>query len=102
MGFNPVKELTDVVKEIEGKVPTEIEKYLYQKVDFLKTNGITETMHVGNTSWTRKTASEWLLSQFIGIIEKAKTDTRMYVAFGTWLEHVYHFVINNKAGLPEE
>lgn len=102
MSFNPIRELKQLVAEIEGKVPTEIENELRKKVEYLKENEITDTMHVGRTAWTQKTAAEWLLSMFIGIVEKAKDDSRIYISFGTWLHHSYHFVIDNKAGLAEE
>lgn len=102
MSFNPVEELKNIVKEIEDKVPVEIENQLREKSEYLMENGIIVPMHVGNTQWTLKTASEWLLSQFVGIVEKAKEEKKIYAAFGTWLQHVYHFVIDNKVNLPEE
>ncbi|AEO93392.1 gp130 [Bacillus phage G] len=98
MNFDPIKELKDLVVEIEGKVPTDIIDLLDKKVEYYKSNGIHDRMHIGKTDWDLVSASEWLLSMFIGIIKKGKEDKRNFNVFGNWLEHVYHFVINNKQG----
>lgn len=102
MNFDPIATITTIAKKIEGEVPTSLESYFIDQVKFLKENGIENNMHVGQTQWTRTTASEWLLSQFIGIIEKAQEDQRIYSALGTWLTHSYHFVIDNKVGLLDK
>jgi hypothetical protein len=100
--FNPIEELKNLVQEIEGKIPTKIEDLLIEKKEFYEKNGIIKNMHVGETNWTKVKASEWLLSMFIGLVEKGIEDERYYNGFGTWLNHVYHFIINDKANLPEE
>lgn len=100
--FNAVKEITDLANEIEGKIPTQIIDVLDNKCKFFIENGITQNMHIGKTDWTKNEAAEWLLSMFLGIVEKGKEDQRYFNAFGSWLTHVYHFVINNEANLPEE
>lgn len=99
MEFNAVQELKDLVQNIEGKVPTSIIELLDEKVEHYLANGITQNMHVGKTDWDLLSASEWLLSMFIGIVENGKKDTKYFGAFGSWLTHVYHFVIDNKAEL---
>lgn len=101
MSFNAIEELKSLVTEIEGKIPTKIEDVLKEKVEHLRANGITAVMHVGRTDWTQTYASEWLLGQFVGIVEKAQDSEKHYNSFGSWLQHVYHFVIDNKANLKE-
>ncbi|MNC13562.1 hypothetical protein D3C75_613140 [compost metagenome] len=97
--FNAVQTLKDIVNDIEGKSPADLVKYFDEKVVFLKSNDINDKMHIGRTDWTIQFAAEWLLSMFIGIVEKGKEDQRLYNSFGSWLQHAYHFVIDNKAGL---
>ena len=99
MGFDPIEELKGLVKEIEGKVPTDILDTLDKKVNYLELHGIHDRMHIGKTDWDLISASEWLLSMFIGIVKKGKEDKRNFNAFGSWLNHVYHFVIDNKQNL---
>lgn len=99
MGFDPVQELKDLVKEIEGKVPTDIIDELDKKVLKYELHGIHERIHVSRTDWDLKSAAEWLLGQFIGIVKKGKENKLYFNNFGPWLKHVYHFVIDNKANL---
>lgn len=102
MIFNPINEIKLVVEFIENKNPKDLEDYFDEKVEALLASGITEDMHIGRTEWTVTQASEWLLSMFIGICKKGKEDQRIYNSFGSWLQHVYHFVINNNGNLPIE
>lgn len=99
MNFNPEKELRELVKEVEGKVPTDIIGFLENKVNYLQLHGIHDRMHIGKTDWDIVSASEWLLSMFIGIVTKGKEDQRNFNLFGNWLTHVYYFVIENKQDL---
>ncbi|MDF2534031.1 MAG: hypothetical protein K0R18_188 [Bacillales bacterium] len=99
MEFNCVETLKQLVQDIEGKMPTSIIDLLDEKVEYLIDNGITENMHIGKTDWDLISASEWLLSMFIGIVKKGKEKDVYFNAFGSWLTHVYHFVIDNKADL---
>ena len=97
--FDAVEEIKKLIGEIEGKIPTQIIELLDEKCSYFAENGIEKNMHVGRTEWTKKQAAEWLLSMFIGIVEKGKEDQRYFNTFGNWLSHVYHFIIDNKAGL---
>ena len=99
MSFDQIKELKELVEEIEGKVPTDIIEDLDKKVAFYRENGIHSKMHIGRTEWDLVSASEWLLSMFVGIVDKGKEDERYFNGFGSWLTHVYYFVIENKQGL---
>lgn len=101
MSFDPIIEIKSIAEYIEGKTPFELEDYFDEKVNYLKQNGIHSLIHVNETNWNRKKAAEWLLGQFIGIVEKAKNNVSVYNTFGTWLKHVNHFVIENKAGLED-
>ena len=93
--FDSITELKDLALYIEGKVPTEIEDYLKEKVEHFKNNGIVEYMHVGKDGdWKKEEIAEWLMSQFVGTFEKAKTDKLVYNTLGTWLKYVYHYIIN--------
>lgn len=102
MVFSAVEALEKLVQEIEGKVPTEITDFFDEEVEFLKANGIHDMMHIGKTEWTRKEAAEWLLSMFIGTVEKGRQNIAYYGTFPNWLTHADHFVIKNTANLPEE
>ena len=93
--FDVVEELKDIAIYIEGKVPTEIEDYIEDKVNRCRENGIVEYMHIGKDgNWEKKEIAEWLLSQFIGTFEKAKLDKLVYNTLGTWLKYVYHYIVN--------
>jgi hypothetical protein len=93
--FDKVQELKDLALYIEGKIPTEIEDYIEEKVNHYRENGIVEYMHVGKDGdWKREEIAEWLLSQFVGTFEKAKKEKLTYNALGTWLKYVYHYIIN--------
>ena len=95
--FNVVDELRELALYVEGKVPTDIEEYIEGKVEYYRNNGIVEYMHVGkNDEWKKEEIAEWLLSQFVGTFEKAKTDKLVYNTLGTWLKYVYHYIINEK------
>lgn len=97
--FDPIQEVKDLVKEIEGKVPTDILDVLEKKAHYYELHGINDRMHIGKTDWDLVSASEWLLSQFIGIVNKGKENKRNFNVFGSWLTHVYYFIIDNKQGL---
>ncbi|MNJ90151.1 hypothetical protein D3C87_77450 [compost metagenome] len=97
--FNPVEELKILVTEIEGKMPTDIVDLLEARAEKYLTNDIVLKMHIGKTDWDLKSASEWLLSMFIGIVQRGRENPTNYNAFENWLIHVYHFVINNNTGL---
>lgn len=99
MNFDPIQELKDLVKEVEGKVPTEMIEELDKKVNHFKLHGMHDRMHIGRTEWDLNSASEWLISMFIGIIQKGKENPTNFNVFGNWLTHVYYFVINNKQDL---
>lgn len=99
MNFDPVQEIKDLVKEIEGQVPTEIIDELDKKVNHYQLNGLHDRMHIGRTEWDLVSAAEWLLSMFIGIIKKGKQDLKNFNVFGNWLAHVYYFIIDNKQDL---
>lgn len=97
--FDAVDELKKLVGEIEGKMPTDLTDLFDERVERYLKNGIVRDMHVGRTEWTLRQAAEWLLSMFIGIVERGRMNPKYYNAFGVWLRHVYHFVIENKANL---
>ncbi|MNV58270.1 hypothetical protein D3C71_1506330 [compost metagenome] len=99
LNFNAAETLKEIVNDIEGKLPTDMEEYFDEKINYLTNNGINDRMHVGRTEWTIELVSEWLLSMFMGIAQRGKENELYYNNFGPWLEHVYHFVINNKANL---
>lgn len=97
--FDPVQEVKDLVKEIEGKIPTEILEVLEKKCNHYELHGIHDRIHIGKNDWDLKSASEWLLGMFMGIVKKGKEDNRNFNVFGNWLNHVYYFIIENKQDL---
>jgi hypothetical protein len=95
--FNPVEELKNLALYIEGKIPTEIEEYIEEKVEHYRNNGIVEYMYVGKDGdWKKEEIAEWLLSQFVGTFENAKKDKLTYNTLVTWLKYVYHYIIEEK------
>ena len=95
--MNVIDELKDLALYIEGKVPTDIEEYIEEKVFYFKQNGIHNNMHVGKDGdWKKEEIAEWLLSQFVGTVEKARENKLVYNSLGTWLKYVYHYIIDQK------
>ena len=96
MSFDVIEEIKQIAQYVDGKMPTDIEDYLHERVHFFEKNGIMKDMHIGKDGeWTKKEIAEWLASMFNGSVNKAKENKIYYNTLGTWLKYVNHYITND-------
>jgi hypothetical protein len=97
LSFNPLEELKVLVSNIKDKMPTDIEEYLQEKSEYYKENGIHDRMHIGKEGdWKDQEIAEWLLSMYVGIVDRAKNHKVQYNSFVKWIEYANHYAVNQK------
>lgn len=95
--FNPIEELKLLVSKIEAKTPTDIEDYLQEQSEYYQKNGIHDRMHIGKDGdWKDQEIAEWLLSMYVGIVDRGRKEESQYNHFVKWIKYVNHYIINKK------